>query len=421
MVRSPASARSARSDTTPRRPLTGWLLGPDPRGIRQSLVALVILTITATVAGLALAENTDRLEELPGLLLMIPAALALRGNIFGAVGSRLGTAIHSGTFRLSLRPGTVVGENVAASLALSLFTSLILAVLAYVFAVSFGITDAMPLEDFIVISILGGLLASVVILIGALLLTAGAVRFGWDPDNVTSPLVTALGDLLTVPALLLVAALVDSGSGVRGLAIALAVLSVVAMVVGWRAGRRSLRRILNESIPILVLAILLDLVAGVAVERQRSDFAAWPALLVMLPGFLAAAGALGGILSSRLASKLHLGLIGPSALPGRAARGDLGATLLLALPVYALTALVAQLTANWFDLSSPGLGDMMAVALVGGLAVTVMLMFVAYYGTIAAVRFGLDPDTYGIPLVTSTLDLVGAFALVVVIHALGVA
>jgi mgtE-like transporter len=64
---------------------------------------------------------------------------------------------------------------------------------------------------------------------------------------------------------------------------------------------------------------------------------------------------------------------------------------------------------------------MLAIALIGGVAVTLLLMFVAYYGTIAAVRFGLDPDTYGIPLVTSSLDLIGAFTLVLVIHALGVA
>ena len=417
----PSTARrSARGDASRRNPLA-WLLGPDPRGIRQSLVALAILTITSTLAGVALGQNTDRLEDLPGLLLMIPAALALRGNIFGAVGSRLGTAIHSGTFRLSLRPGTVVGGNVSASLALSLFTSLILAVLAYAFAVGFGITDAMPLEDFIVISILGGLLASVIILVGALLLTAGAVRFGWDPDNVTSPLVTAMGDLVTVPALLIVAALFNGGSAQEALAVALTVLAVGSMIVGWRAGRSSIRRILNESVPILVLAILLDLIAGVAVERQVSDFSAWPALLVMLPGFLSAAGALGGILSSRLSSKLHLGLIDPHALPGRAARGDLAATLFIAIPVYALTAAVAQLASEVFDLASPGFGEMMSTALVAGLVVTVILMFVAYYGTIAAVRFGVDPDTYGIPLVTSTLDLVGAFALVLVIHALGVA
>jgi mgtE-like transporter len=46
---------------------------------------------------------------------------------------------------------------------------------------------------------------------------------------------------------------------------------------------------------------------------------------------------------------------------------------------------------------------------------------IAYYGTIAAVRFGADPDTYGVPLVTSSVDFVGAIALIVVIVAIGIA
>ena len=132
------------------------------------------------------------------------------------------------------------------------------------------------------------------ILIGALLLTAGAAKFGWDPDNVTSPLVTALGDLVAVPALLIVAVLLDDLEATTAIAIVLAVVSVSGMVLGWRAGRPSLRRILNESLPILIVALVLDLIAGVAVERQLDDFSAWPALLVMLPGFLSAAGAPGG-------------------------------------------------------------------------------------------------------------------------------
>ena len=44
---------------------------------------------------------------------------------------------------------------------------------------------------------------------------------------------------------------------------------------------------------------------------------------------------------------------------------------------------------------------------------------IAYYGTIAAVRPGVDPDTYGIPLVTSTVDFIGAFTLIIGISLLG--
>ena len=44
---------------------------------------------------------------------------------------------------------------------------------------------------------------------------------------------------------------------------------------------------------------------------------------------------------------------------------------------------------------------------------------VAYYGTLAVVRFGLDPDNLGIPLVTATLDVVGALSLVAAINVWG--
>ena len=47
------------------------------------------------------------------------------------------------------------------------------------------------------------------------------------------------------------------------------------------------------------------------------------------------------------------------------------------------------------------------------------VVVVAYYGTIVAFRTGLDPDTYGIPVVSSSVDFVGALTLIVTIAALG--
>jgi mgtE-like transporter len=63
-------------------------------------------------------------------------------------------------------------------------------------------------------------------------------------------------------------------------------------------------------------------------------------------------------------------------------------------------------------------GWLVAAALLAGIVATVMASAVAYYSTIASVRIGLDPDTYGIPLVTSTMDLLGAFALILAIEVL---
>ena len=44
---------------------------------------------------------------------------------------------------------------------------------------------------------------------------------------------------------------------------------------------------------------------------------------------------------------------------------------------------------------------------------------VGFYAAVATYRFGLDPDNHGIPIVTSSLDLLGALSLILAIVILG--
>ena len=154
--------------------------------------------------------------------------------------------------------------------------------------------------------------------------------------------------------------------------------------------------------------------------RLESSFAALPAILVLIPPFLEDCGALGGILAARLATKLHLGTIEPAGFPQRAARDDILLTFLYAVPLFTLVAVTADIAATVTGLATPGLARMVGVSLLGGLLATTVAVAVAYWGGIGAHRLGLDPDNHGIPLVTSTMDLVGALALVVALVALGV-
>lgn len=396
------------------------VIGRDERAYRDSFVALVVSAITSLVAGVTLATTTGTLEQLPGLLLLVPAALAVKGNVFGALGSRLGTSIHTGTFRLSPRLDSVVGQNIAAAVLLSLAISVVIAVLAKGVAVAFAISPTMSLADFIVVSTLGGLLASVVMLVVTLLIAGGSRRFGWDLDNVVSPLVTAASDVMSLPALILAAQFAGVAIFTPVTAALVSALAVVGVVWSLVAKHQTLRAIVRESIPVLALAGLLDLIAGITIEKRFDDLLAYPVLLVLLPGFLGTAGGLGGVLSSRLSTKVHLGLLRLGPLPRGPAGADIAMIFGLSIPVFAITGFVAELGGVLTNRASPGLVEVMAVALLGGLLVTVFVVLVAYYATIVAVRFGLDPDTHGIPIVTSSLDFVGAFALILSIVALGV-
>src|SRR5205823_3820283 len=204
------------------------LVGSDAASVRQGLAALLVSSGGDLLAGLTLGAITHTLSELPGLLVLVPAAIGMRGNVFGALGSRLGTAIHTGTFSLSRRADTVVGQNVVASMALTLSISFALAVLAK--AVSFGLTHTISIADFVVISMIGGAVSSVFVLLLTLGVAAGSVRFGWDMDNVAAPLVTAAGDMVTLPSLFLATYLVGLGIVTPLLAVTTTVLAVVALV-----------------------------------------------------------------------------------------------------------------------------------------------------------------------------------------------
>ena len=74
-----------------------------------------------------------------------------------------------------------------------------------------------------------------------------------------------------------------------------------------------------------------------------------------------------------------------------------------------------------FQQASPGVASMVGVSLIGGFIATCIAVVIAYYGSIATFRLGLDPDNHGVPLLTSSMDLVGAFALILAIVLLGVA
>jgi mgtE-like transporter len=205
------------------------------------------------------------------------------------------------------------------------------------------------------------------------------------------------------------------------LGLVLVAASLAFLVAGWRSSAAGLRRIVHESVPVLLLAGCVSAGAGVALEKSFDRFEALPALLVLVPAHLSSSGALGGILSGRLASKLFLGLVPPTGTPNREARWDISFVVLLALPVYVFNGVGADLTARLLGQASPGIVQMVAVSLLGGAMAIVFVVVVAYYGTIAAYRTGVDPDTYGIPVVSSSVDLVGAFTLIIAIALLGLA
>src|SRR5919199_2867299 len=146
--------------------------------------------------------------------------------------------------------------------------SVALAVLAKAVAVGFGVPHTISVVDFVVISVVGGALSSVVVLLLTLGVAARSVSKGWDLDNVSAPLVTAAGDVVTLPSLFVATFLVGIPVVSPILGVATAVLAVASLVAALKSRLPILTRILRESVPVLLIAGTVDVVAGLTIEKR---------------------------------------------------------------------------------------------------------------------------------------------------------
>ena len=71
--------------------------------------------------------------------------------------------------------------------------------------------------------------------------------------------------------------------------------------------------------------------------------------------------------------------------------------------------------------TTPGFVEMLGISALAGLIATTASVLAAYYGSTVSYRFGLDPDTYGIPIITAAVDLLGFMSLIIALIVFGLA
>ncbi len=390
------------------------------RTLRQGFVALLLSTLASFVAGLTLSSITHTLEALPGLLVLIPAAVGMRGTIFGAIGARLGTSTHAGLFEPNLRRGGVLQQNVEVAWITTLTSSLWLAVLARIASGIVHPAATISLWDLVTISVVGGALGSIFILLVTVALSVLSYRRGWDLDAVGTPIVTALGDMATLP-FLFVATFLVRNDVVNAIAAALCVVATAYAFA--RVATTDLplvRRIVLQMTPVILLTPLLDIAAGALME-SKEGLTAVPAVLILIPPFVSQAGALGGILSSRLSSKLQLGVISGRGRPEVPALVDASLVVMFGLGIFTFIGTVAYALAHLAGRpNTPTAAEMVGGTLLAGLMVLPAILVVGYEVAVLTARFGLDPDDHSVPIITSVMDAAGVAAVLWAMGILGV-
>src|SRR3989338_5868063 len=98
----------------------GLLLKKD---FKEMVSAELISVSGGLAAGVLLSFLLDKIYLIPGILIMIPGFLEMRGNISGTLSARLSSALFLGKIKPKFSRGKILNGNVVASFSLVLILS----------------------------------------------------------------------------------------------------------------------------------------------------------------------------------------------------------------------------------------------------------------------------------------------------------
>ncbi|MEM0217513.1 MAG: magnesium transporter [Candidatus Nezhaarchaeales archaeon] len=169
--------------------------------VKQGTVSITASVVIDSFAGTVLNAKLEALLTLPALLILIPCLMDMTGNMGCMIGSKIATYLHLGLVRPRIERNPYLEKYAVTMIAVAALSSLYLTFLAITASYFLGLKGVEPVKILIIVLVAGVTTSAVAILVGAV---AGFVtyRYGWDPDNTTIPVVTAVCDV--VGALLLI-------------------------------------------------------------------------------------------------------------------------------------------------------------------------------------------------------------------------
>jgi len=384
--------------------------------IKESLIALLICAVGDLFAGIVLGNMEFFLKTYPGLMVIIPGAIGMRGNIFGSFGSRLSTHLHIGTLSPEFKKSDILYENIVSSLILTMLLSVLLAFVAKIICIVFKF-PSISIYDFVLISFIAGLISTIIMLPITMFISLKSFEGGWDPDNITTPLIAAFGDFFTLPSLIISVMIVGIISAVPLIKIVLFVIvmivTIIALIFGFKSDS-DIKNIVRQSTPVLVLCSILGSFAGGILNDSLTTLLKNQTLLTLVPLFSGESGGLVSILGARLSSGLHSGLIEPELRPKKHTSENFGVILALAIVMYPIIGFMAETSTVAFNNIGIGYILTMIISFIAGLILIILMLFVVFYISTISYRRGYDPDNIVIPLSTSLTDSISSLILILV-------
>ena len=365
--------------------------------VNRLLISMGALGIGEVLAGLSLQTSVEILTLYPVFLMLIPGLMDLRGDVYGAFGYRLTTALHIGETEPRILSKYNL-YNVLISYSVTIIASIIIALLAYIISASLDLSSP-GLLTLLFISLASSTIVYLVLTPVTTFSIILLFKTGRDPTDFVATIVTGVGDALTPFTFITVSSLFQALSP-SSEAIIVALLSSVAIVsvlIVWRAGGL---RTLSENTASSVAASFGSSLGGLSLATRTAILERLPLILGSLPAFNALIGAAMGVLGNSLNVKLHLGV--ENSLREYV---DDSKTIAIATIVAVLVSMLIVSGLTLTSIQSVGIS-----VLIIGLSFPVLFLIsslLTFYLTQVSFKMGWNPDNLVFPLMTTFVDLNG--------------
>jgi mgtE-like transporter len=170
------------------------------KSLREIFTSQIVSVTGGLIAGTILAMYTDKVLLIPGMFLILPGLLEMRGNISGTFASRLSSGLFLGIIKPNKYNTKLLRGNLLASFLLAIFVSLALGLLAFLF--NYFVFHTLT-YNVILLALIAGVIANTIEIPLTLFTTFYLFKKGHDPNNIMGPFVTSTGDVTTVLSILI--------------------------------------------------------------------------------------------------------------------------------------------------------------------------------------------------------------------------
>jgi len=377
---------------------------------KQSLLALTC-DLGGIISGRLMIIFAPFFGSVPWILALFPPMLTIRGNISGILSGKLSTMLHTGEVEPRIRNNTKEFYNlIKAIYVLTFIDTAGISAIAFAINSLFFSDTAQYLQFFLMVPVLTCVLAMVVAVPVASYFGIESYKRGLDPSIVLYPMMSTIDDVLVTLCYVLVITVALIPGAIGGMAIAALLLFGIVLVLFLRNRReRIFLRTLEEGIPTVLSASMLGTFGGVALSSFRADIESNPSVLMLYPTMIDTLGDIGSILGTMQTTKLALGYVETFWRTLKAASADLLSIESAAAIIHVVFSLVSFLLGMASGLT-PNLVMLIALSLISN---AFGFLFISIFSLLIATqtfKYGLDPDNFVIPLVTSVSDIIATLA-----------